>query len=68
MSLLLGELQAETIPNEVVTQREFYLRHVRRSQGVTSKAITPGAGESGFFLFGVKINLQKGEFCHLTLR
>lgn len=44
---LLGESQVETIPAGLVTERKLYLHQIRRSQGVTSKAVTPPRGDEG---------------------
>lgn len=53
----------EATPSGVVTQKELYLQKRRRSQGITYKAQAPGGVRvSGFLLFKVKMNVQKGEF------
>jgi len=64
VSSLLTEFQVETTPGRAVKEREFYLQQIRRPWRIISKTMTPQVGVSGFLLFRVKMNIQKGEFCH----
>lgn len=63
MNSLLGEPQVERTLGGVLTQKKFYLQQVR-SKRLVFKALTPQVGVRGFLLFGVRLSIEKGEFCH----
>ena len=44
-----------------MAQRKLELQQIRRSRGITSKAVTPEGRLNGFFLFRVRRNIQEGE-------
>ena len=58
--MLLGELQVEITPGGVVTQRKLYTQQIRRSWGITFKAVTLPVEVSGFLLLRVRMNIEKG--------
>lgn len=69
MSLFLGELWIETTPGEFNPKETLFapnkiMRNNFPSCDSTVGFSYLGLGVSGFLLFSVRMNIQKGDFCH----
>ena len=59
VSSLLGESQTETRPGGVVTQKKLYLQQIRRSRGITSKAVSPQTRVNGLLSLKVRMTFHR---------